>query len=75
MPFTAEQHNVYGEPARLFFMDASMLHVPVHVLHRYVGASASMRAISRRRGYARPSLPTKAINTSARRKGSHAGTC
>jgi hypothetical protein len=44
MPFTAEQHNVYGEPARLFFMDASMFFVPVHVLHRYVGASATMRA-------------------------------
>ena len=44
MPFTAEQHNVYGEPARLFFMDASMLFVPVQVLHRYVGTSATMRA-------------------------------
>jgi hypothetical protein len=44
MPFTAEQHNFYGEPARLFFMDASMLFVPVQVLHRYVGSSAAMRA-------------------------------
>ena len=44
MPFTAEQHNVYGEPARLFFMNASMPFVPVQVLHRYVGASAAMRA-------------------------------
>ena len=44
MLFTAEQHNVYGEPARLLFMDASMLFVPVQVLHRYVGTSATMRA-------------------------------
>jgi hypothetical protein len=43
MPFTAEQHNFYDEPARLFFMDASMIAVPVQVLHRYVGASAGMR--------------------------------
>ena len=43
MPFTAEQHNVVHEPARLFYMDASMRLVPFQVLHRYVGASATMR--------------------------------
>ena len=43
MPFTAEQHNFYDEPARLFYMDASMLLVPVQVLHRYVGARAAMQ--------------------------------
>lgn len=43
MPFTAEQHNVVHEPARLFYMDASMLLVPFQVLHRYVDASAMMR--------------------------------
>jgi hypothetical protein len=44
MPYTAEQHNSVDEPARLFYMDASMLLVPFQVLHRYVGASATMRA-------------------------------
>jgi hypothetical protein len=43
MPFTAEQHNFVDEPARLFYMDASMLLVPFQVLHRYVGAAATMR--------------------------------
>ncbi len=43
MPFTAEQHDFFDRPARLFYMDASMLLVPMQVLHRYVGASASMR--------------------------------
>jgi hypothetical protein len=41
MPFTAEQHNFYDDPARLFYMDASMCFVPVQVLHRYVGHSAA----------------------------------
>jgi hypothetical protein len=44
MRFTAEQHNFYGEPARLFYMEASMLLVPFQVFHRYVAASATMRA-------------------------------
>jgi len=44
MPFTAEQHNFFERPARLFYMDASMLSIPVHVFHRYVAASATMRA-------------------------------
>jgi hypothetical protein len=42
MPFTAEQYNFYDEPARLFYMDASLL-VPFQGFHRYVAASASMR--------------------------------
>ena len=44
MPFTAEQHSFYDDPARLCYMDASMLLLPFQVLHRYVGASATMRA-------------------------------
>jgi hypothetical protein len=44
MRFTAEQHNFYSEPARLFYMDASMLLVPFQVFHRYVDAAATMRA-------------------------------
>ena len=44
MSFTAEQHNFFDEPARLFYMDASMLLVPFQVFHRYVGESATMRA-------------------------------
>lgn len=43
MPFTGEQHNVFDPPARLFYMDARMSGVPTQVLHRYVGASATMR--------------------------------
>jgi hypothetical protein len=44
MAFTAEQTNVYGQwPARLFHMDATMLGLPVDVLHAYVGSEASMR--------------------------------
>ena len=44
MPFTAEQHNFYDAPSRLFYMNASMLLVPVQVFHRYVDASATMQA-------------------------------
>lgn len=43
MPFTAEQHNAVGEPARLFYMDASMFLIPFQVFHRYIGAAATMR--------------------------------
>jgi hypothetical protein len=43
MPFTAEQHNFYDEPARLFYMDASMLLVPLQVFHRYATGAATMR--------------------------------
>ena len=43
MPLAAEQHNFGGEFARLFYMTASMLAVPVQGYHRYVGSAASMR--------------------------------
>jgi hypothetical protein len=43
MPFRAEQYNFLGgEPARLFYMTASMLGIPFQGFHRYVGRSASM---------------------------------
>jgi len=44
MSFTGEQVNTYGpEPRRLFFMDATMLGLPVDVLHAFVRRSATMR--------------------------------
>jgi Family of unknown function (DUF6544) len=43
MPFTAEQYNFYDEPSRFFYMNASMLQVPIQGYHRYVGTSATMR--------------------------------
>jgi uncharacterized protein DUF6544 len=43
MPVTAEQYNRVDEPARLFWMNASMFTIPVQGYHRYVGASAAMR--------------------------------
>ena len=44
MEFTGEQVNTYGtDLTRLFFMDASMLGLPVDVLHTYVVPSATMR--------------------------------
>ncbi len=44
MPFEAEQYNFDGrEPSRLFFMDATMKHLPVSIFHRFVGASATFR--------------------------------
>ena len=43
MTFTGEQHNFFDTPVRLFYMDASMRGLPVQVLHRYVGPSATMR--------------------------------
>lgn len=43
MTFTGEQVNTFGpEPRRLFFMDATMLGLPVDVLHVFDG-SATMR--------------------------------
>ena len=43
MPFSAEQDNFFGgEPARLFYMTASMFGIPFQGFHRYVGQSASM---------------------------------
>ena len=45
MAFTGEQVNTFGpEPSRLFFIDATMLGVPVDVLHTFVGPEARMRA-------------------------------
>ena len=43
MPLRAEQHNVFDEPARLFYMTATMLGVPVDGYHRFVGGAATMR--------------------------------
>jgi hypothetical protein len=44
MPFHAEQYNFYGQlPSRLFFMQATMKHLPVTVLHRFVGDAATFR--------------------------------
>ncbi|MEA2843195.1 MAG: hypothetical protein QOJ69_866, partial [Actinomycetota bacterium] len=44
MPFHGEQVNTCGaDPVRLFFIDASMLGVPIDVLHVFVGAAATMR--------------------------------
>ena len=43
MPLTAEQHNFVDEPARLFYMRASMFMIPMQGYHRYVGPSATMR--------------------------------
>lgn len=44
MPFRGEQVNTYGaEPSRLFFMEASMLVLPIDVWHAFTGAEARMR--------------------------------
>jgi hypothetical protein len=43
MPFTAEQVNVVGEPARFFLMRARRGGVPVDVLHVYRAGTATMR--------------------------------
>jgi len=43
MSLTAEQYNVVDEPARLFYMNASMFMIPAQGYHRYVGPSATMR--------------------------------
>jgi len=42
MPLAAEQYNLVGERARLFYLNASMLTIPVQGYHRYVGPSATM---------------------------------
>ncbi len=45
MGFSAQQLNqVLGEPERLFLMDATMKHLPVDVLHRFVGPHATYEA-------------------------------
>ncbi|MET0578902.1 MAG: DUF6544 family protein [Ilumatobacteraceae bacterium] len=44
MTFHGEQVNTFGsDPTRLFFIDATMLGVPLDVLHVFVGRSATMR--------------------------------
>ena len=44
MPFAGEQVNVYGpDPCRLFFMDATMMGLPVDVLHVFDRGTATMR--------------------------------
>jgi hypothetical protein len=43
MPFSAEQHNFYPRPERLFYMTATRSALPIQGYHRYVGASATMR--------------------------------
>jgi hypothetical protein len=43
MPFAAEQYNRIADPARLYYLTASMQAIPVQGYHRYVGSAASMR--------------------------------
>ncbi|CAN5841948.1 hypothetical protein BH11MYX2_BH11MYX2_10230 [soil metagenome] len=44
MPFRAEQYNCFGElPVRLFFMDATMKHLPIDIFHRFTGNAATFR--------------------------------
>ncbi|TFC86401.1 hypothetical protein E3T24_06515 [Cryobacterium sp. TmT2-59] len=44
MTYTGEQVNTYGPaPSRLFWMDATMVGLPVDVLHVLVGRTATMR--------------------------------
>lgn len=42
MPITAEQVNTVDPPARLFYLDARMMGLPVTGYHRYVDGAASM---------------------------------
>ena len=44
MPFVAEQVNTTGGSAtRLFFMSATMKHLPVSIFHRFIGQNATFR--------------------------------
>lgn len=43
MPFTADQQSFVAPPARLFFLHASMKHLPVDVFHDLVDGHARMR--------------------------------
>ena len=44
MPFRGEQVNTLGtDPVRLFYIDATMLGIPLDVLHVFAGPSATMR--------------------------------
>lgn len=42
MEGTAEQHELFDPPVRLFFMTARRAGLPVHVLHRYENGAATM---------------------------------
>lgn len=42
MPFESEQYNFMKDPARLFFLKATMKGLPVAGYHRYAGAKAKM---------------------------------
>jgi hypothetical protein len=42
MPFASEQHNFMDLPTRLFFLRATMNHLPVSGYHRYKNGDASM---------------------------------
>jgi hypothetical protein len=42
IPITAEQYNFVDPPARLCYLNGSMLTIPVQGYHRYVGSSAVM---------------------------------
>ena len=42
MPFVSEQYNFMNDPARLFFLDATMYHLPVSGYHRYKNGEAFM---------------------------------
>ncbi len=42
MPFESEQYNFLEKPARLFFMNAVMKHLPVAGYHKYYEGHASM---------------------------------
>lgn len=43
MPITAEQHDFFDEPSRLFLMKAKLHGIPFEGLHLYIGPSATMR--------------------------------
>jgi hypothetical protein len=43
MPLSAEQYNVVNPAARMFYLTASMVGIPVQGYHRYVDSTASMR--------------------------------
>jgi hypothetical protein len=43
MSLVGEQYNFVDEPARLFYLNASMFMIPAQGYHRYVGPSATMR--------------------------------
>ena len=43
MSLVAEQYNFIDEPARLFYLNASMFMIPVQGYHRYIGPSATMQ--------------------------------